>query len=177
LAKKIDSIFVDQGYHLTRYQANIPTVRLSRPDKNGDNADFLYGYYTTIGFSNTSKDVNLLLVNIMGTTCYYLTHNDSSNNDKDIMVKTDRFDEWHSTNDKLEGEIPITVGAEYEGKFYFNLLYEIERNPETLAQWQIETYKWRRGTASRSVTPGRSRCPPVSSTCSRMGICQVSPVT
>ena len=141
LAKKIDSILVDQGYHLTRYQANIPTVRLSRPDKNGDNADFLYGYYTTIGFSNTSNDVNLLLVNIMGTTCYYLTHNDSANNDKNIMVKTDRFDEWHPTSDKLEGEIPITVGAEFEGKFYFNFLYEMERNPETLTQWQIETFK------------------------------------
>jgi hypothetical protein len=26
----------------------------------------------------------------------------------------------------LEGEIPITIGAEYEGKFYFNFLYEME---------------------------------------------------
>lgn len=140
LAKKIDSVMIDPGYHLTRYQANIPALQINRPDKNASNPDFKYGYYTTIGFSNTSNDVNLLLVNIMDTTCYYLTHNDSANDDKDIMVSTDRFDVWHSTSDKLQGEIPITIGAEFEGKFYFNFFYEMERNPETLAQWQIETY-------------------------------------
>jgi hypothetical protein len=140
LAKKIDSIVIDEGYHLYEWQANIPTLTLNRPDKNGSNPDVKYGYYTTIGFSDTSGDVNLLLVNVAGTTCYYLTHNDGSDDDKDIMVSTGRFDEWHSDGAGTEGEMPITIGAEFEGRFYLNLLYKMERNPETLSAWQIETY-------------------------------------
>ncbi|WP_299854789.1 hypothetical protein [uncultured Roseobacter sp.] len=140
LAKTIDTVIVDQGYHLVEWQANIPMTQIGRPDKNGTNTDVKYGYYTTIGFSDTSSDVNMLLVNVMGVTCYYLTHNDGADNDKDIMVSTNRFDEWHASPDPLEGEIPITIGAEFEGKFYFNLLYKMERNDETLQQWQIDTY-------------------------------------
>ncbi len=139
LALSIDSVVIDQGYHLVEWQANIPQTTVARPD----DADFRYGYYTTIGFSNGKGDANLLLVNVLGVTCYYLTYNDSgttADRDKDILVSTDRFDEWHAVSDHIEGEIPITVGAEFEGKFYFNLLYKMERNEATFEQWQIETY-------------------------------------
>ncbi|NER80651.1 MAG: hypothetical protein F6K42_13975 [Leptolyngbya sp. SIO1D8] len=140
LAKNIDSIIIESGYHLIEWQANIPLLEIARPDKNGLNANIKYGYYTTIGFSDTTHDVNLLLVNILGTTCYYLTHNDSADNDKHIMVNSDRFDVWHPVSYELEGEIPITIGAEFQGKFYLNLIYKMERNAETLEKWQIDTY-------------------------------------
>lgn len=140
LAKKIDSILVEPGYHLTSFNVNIPLVEVSRPDKNGVNPDFKYGYYTTIGFSDTSNDVNTLLVNVLETTCYYVTNNDSITNDKHVVVSTDRFDEWHDVSDHIEGEVPITVGAEFQGKFYFNVMYKMERNDETFEQWQIDTY-------------------------------------
>lgn len=140
LAKKIDSIVIDDGYFLIEWQANIPTLEIPRPDKNGDNYEFKYGYYTTIGFSDTTRDINLLLVNVLDATCYYLTHNDSANDDKNILVNTDRFDQWHSTELKLEGEVPITIGAEFQGKFYLNLIYKMERKEETLQRWQIDTY-------------------------------------
>jgi hypothetical protein len=140
LAKKIDTVIVEPGYHLTAFNVNIPLVEVSRPGKNGPNPDFKYGYYTTIGFSDTSNDVNTLLVNVLETTLYYVTNNDSADNDKDIVVSTDRFDVWHEVSDQIEGEVPITVGAEFEGKFYFNILYKMERNSETLEQWQIDTY-------------------------------------
>ncbi|WP_297973543.1 hypothetical protein [uncultured Amaricoccus sp.] len=140
LARTIDSVAIDQGYHLVEWQANIPLVEVARPDKNGSNPDVKYGYYTTVGFSNTSGDVNTLLVNVLGVTCYYVTHNDGADNDKDIMVSTGRFDAWHAAPEPLEGVIPITIGAEYEGKLYFNLLYRMQRNDATLEQWQIDTY-------------------------------------
>lgn len=140
LAKKIDSIVVDPGYHLTAFNVNIPLVQVSRPGKNGSNPDFKYGYFTTIGFSDTTNDVNTLLVNVLDTTCYYVTHSDSADNDKDVIVATDRFDEWHDVSEHIEGEVPITVGAEFEGKFYFNVMYRMERNTATFEQWQIDTY-------------------------------------
>lgn len=89
-------------------------------------------------------DTNLILVQVGNKSFHFGASGQGNNDPKKISTNFNEMqdidDESDLFGDVVQGALPITVTALFEGMLTFSVLYQAKRRDETRQSWQAQTY-------------------------------------
>lgn len=93
------------------------------------------------------EDANLVLVQVAGKDFYLSAYKNPDGSDKKEKIITTNFntfepidEDWHAFGEKVQGAIPITIVANFEGMLTFTVIYKAYRLDEAFDAWKAQTF-------------------------------------